>query len=221
VFERVYYAKNDETDSLEITNKERCYIVDINETEKEALAKLQGLNETYEATYNKYNEISEELATANSTITERDNTISTLNEEISNHSTKIEELSGDIATLTQERDDAVALHTSVAEKLSNVETELATVTTERDTLATYKKNAEDDEKRNIIAGYTDQLPEQTIETYTENMDNYTAEDLDVRLTYELKKHHPEMFSKGTPPAYIPKDEGSQGGINAILAKYKK
>ena len=221
VFERVYYAKNDETDSLEITNKERCYIVDVNETEKEALTKLHGLNETYEATYNKYNEISEELATANNTITERDNTISTLNEEISNHSTKIEELNGNIATLTQERDDAVALHTSVAEKLSDVENTLATVTVERDNLATYRKDIEDDEKRNIIAGYTDQLPEQTIETYTENMDNYTAEDLDVRLTYELKKHHPEMFSKGTPPAYIPKDEGSQGGINAILAKYKK
>lgn len=95
------------------------------------------------------------------------------------------------------------------------------MTVERDSLASYKKDIEDTEKRNIIAGYTDQLPEDTIQTYTNNMDNYTAEDLDMKLTYELKKVHPEIFSKGTPPAYIPKDEGLQGGLNAILAKYKK
>lgn len=221
VFERVYYVKHDDSDSLEITNRERCFIVDVNESERNALQMLQSLNGTYEATYEKYGEISNELATANETITERENTIATLNDEISNHSTKIEELSGDIATLTQERDDAVALHTSVSERLTTIENTLTTVTEERDRLATYKKDIEDDEKRNIIAGYTDQLPETVIDTYTENMDNYTAEELDVRLTYELKKNHPEIFSKGTPPAYIPKDEGPQGGLNAILAKYKK
>jgi hypothetical protein len=39
-FERVYYVKDDENDSLEITNKERCYIVDINQEEKDALDNL-------------------------------------------------------------------------------------------------------------------------------------------------------------------------------------
>lgn len=228
VFERVYYTKHDDTDSLEITNRERCYIVDVNENEKHALELLHGLTGTYEATYDKYNTLVNDLETANNTIVERDNTIverdntiTTMSDEISNHSIKIEELSGNIATLTQERDDAVALHTSVSEKLSEIENTLTTVTLERDNLATYRKNIEDAEKRGIIAGYTDQLPEDTIKTYTDNMDNYTAEDLDMKLTYELKKVHPEIFSKGTPPAYIPKDEGPQGGLNAILAKYKK
>jgi hypothetical protein len=101
VFERVYYVKNDESDSLEITNKERCYMVDVNESEKRALDLLQTLNgNTYEATYEKYNEISNDLIAANSTIAERDNTIATMTEEISNHSMKIEELNNDIATLT-------------------------------------------------------------------------------------------------------------------------
>ena len=50
VFERVYYAKNDETDSLEITNRERCYIVDVTESEKNALQSLHAMNEnSYEA----------------------------------------------------------------------------------------------------------------------------------------------------------------------------
>ena len=227
VFERVYYIKNDESDSLEITNKERCYMVDVNENEKHALELLQGLNATYEATYEKYNEISNDLIAANNTIVERDNTISEKDVEISNHSIKIEELGSEIATLTQERDDAIASYNAANDEIANIQATLdatnntlATVTEERDGLISYKKNIEDEEKRGVIAGYSEQLPEDVIETYTENMDTYTAEELDMKLTYELKRNHPELFSKNTPPAYIPKDEG-QSGLNAILAKYKK
>ena len=227
VFERVYYIKNDESDSLEITNKERCYIVDVNENEKHALELLQGLNATLEVTYEKYNEISNDLIIANNTIVERDNTISEKDVEISNHSIKIEELGSEIATLTQERDDAIASYNAANDELVNVQATLdatnntlAAVTEERDGLISYKKNIEDEEKKGVIAGYSEQLPKEVIETYEENMDKYTAEELDMKLTYELKRNHPELFSKNTPPAYIPKDEG-QSGLNTILAKYKK
>ena len=237
VFERVYYTKNDESDSLEITNKERCYIVDVNENEKNALDNLHKLNNnTYEAIdenftsmANELNTANENLAAANTTIEERDNTISSLNNEISLNNTKIEELGSENATLIQEKNDAVALHTAATEQIASIQATLdgvnatlATVTAERDTLATFKKNIEDDEKKALIADYAVQLPADVIDTYTENMDNYSIEDLDMKLTYELKKNHPEIFSKGTPPAYVPKaDLGTEGGINAILAKYKK
>ena len=36
-FERIYYIKNDETDSVEITNRTRCFIMDVTEAEKTAL----------------------------------------------------------------------------------------------------------------------------------------------------------------------------------------
>lgn len=237
VFERVYYAKNDENDSLEITNKERCYIVDVNENEKNALDNLHKLNNnTYEAVDENFTSMTNDLATANvnlaaanTTIEERDNTINSLNNEISLNNTKIEELGNENATLTQEKNDAVALHTAATEQIASIQATLdgvnatlATVTAERDTLATFKKNIEDDEKKALIADYANQLPTDVIDTYTENMDNYSIEDLDMKLTYELKKNHPEIFSKGTPPAYVPKaDLGAEGGINAILARYKK
>ena len=49
-FERIYYVKDDETDSLEITNREDCFIVDVNASEKAALTALHAMNEnTYEA----------------------------------------------------------------------------------------------------------------------------------------------------------------------------
>ena len=237
VFERVYYTKNDENDSLEITNKERCYIVDVNENEKNALDNLHKLNNnTYEAVDENFTSMANELNTANvnltaanATIEERDNTINSLNDEISLNNTKIEELGSENATLIQEKNDAVALHTAATEQIASIQATLdgvnatlATVTAERDTLATFKKNIEDDEKKALIADYANQLPAEVIDTYTENMDNYSIEDLDMKLTYELKRNHPEIFSKGTPPAYVPKaDLGTEGGINAILARYKK
>lgn len=237
VFERVYYTKNDENDSLEITNKERCYIVDVNENEKNALDNLHKMNNnTYEAIDENFTSMANELSTANenltaanATIEERDNTINSLNDEISLNNTKIEELGSENATLIQEKDDAVALHTAATEQIASIQATLdgvnatlATVTAERDTLATFKKNIEDDEKKALIADYANQLPADVIETYTNNMDNYSIEDLDMKLTYELKRNHPEIFSKGTPPAYVPKaDLGAEGGINAILARYKK
>ena len=33
-FERVYYTKNDETDSVELGERVRCYIMDVSEAEK-------------------------------------------------------------------------------------------------------------------------------------------------------------------------------------------
>jgi hypothetical protein len=41
-YERVYYSKNDAEDKIEITARERCYIVDVNTAEKEALTALKG-----------------------------------------------------------------------------------------------------------------------------------------------------------------------------------
>ena len=56
------------------------------------------------------------------------------------------------------------------------------------------------------------------------MDNYTTEELDMRLTYECKKVNPTIFSKNpvTPqPQYIPKEESTGRGINDILANYER
>ena len=212
-FERVYYTKNDENDSLEITNKERCYIVDVNENEKNALENLHKLNNnTYEAIDENFtsmaNELSaanENLTAANATIEERDNTISSLSNEISLNNTKIEELGSEIATLNQEKTDAVNSYTAANEQIVALQSSLdeanatvASVTAEKDELAKFQKKVWDDEKKALINGYANQLSEDLLETYIENMDKYNLKELDMELTYELKKNHPEIFSKGTP-----------------------
>ena len=215
-FERVYYTKNDETDSLEITNREDCFIVDVNEAERNALRNLHANNNgTYENVDTNYvsaaslEEANNSLANANATIEELNGTVSTLTEQNSEFSTKIEELTNENTTLSTERDTVKALCDEATDKFTNASNELAaaqstieTLTTERDELATYKKNILDTEKKNIIAGYTEQLDASILEVYTTNLDSYTAEQLDMELTYKLKLARPELFSKTPAPVYL-------------------
>ena len=231
-FERVYYTKNDETDSLEITNKEECFIVDVNATEKAALAALRAMNEdTYEAIDVKFESLNNDLSTANETIKTLEDDVANLSTQNSEFSTKIGELESDISTLNTEKEAAQALCNEVNDKFTNASNALATaqstidaLTIERDELATYKKNIVDTEKRTIINGYADQLDAEIITSYTANMDNYTAEQLDMELTYKVKVTRPDLFAKipvGTT-AYIPKETTPQlSGLEALLTKYEK
>ena len=230
-FERVYYTKNDETDSLEITNREDCFIVDVNATEKAALEALHAINNnTYEAIDAKFESLNDDLTTANETIKTLEGDVTNLSTQNSEFSTKIGELEGNISTLNTEKETAQALYNEVNDKFTTASNDLATaqatidaLTAERDELATYKKNILDDEKKTVISGYADQLDAEIIEAYTRDLDKYTAKQLDMELTYQVKVTRPDLFAK-TPvgTAYIPKDTTPPvGGIEALLAKYEK
>ena len=230
-FERVYYVKNDETDSLEITKKEECYIVDVNATEKAALEVIHKLNEnTYEAIDTKFETLTNDLATANTVIEEQANNITEITTQNSEFSTKIEELEGSIATLNTEKENAQSLYVELSNKfegvgaeLASAQTTIAALTTERDELATFRKNIVDTEKRTVIEGYADQLDAEVIASYIEKMDNFTARQLDMELTYQVKVTRPEMFTKiPSGVTYIPKDEKPPvGGLESLLDKYEK
>ena len=224
IFERVYYVKHDDTDSLEITNKERCYIVDVNETEKSALENLKG-----EGTYA---QVVESIAEKDTTISTLTDSVNDLTEKNSEYSTKVGELENTISTLTTERDDAQTNFEAANARIAEVETanatltsDLAAVTEERDGLVAYKKGIEDDAKKAVVDSYVEHLPEEVIEAYMNNLDNYTIEDLDKELTYEQKKANPTMFSKNpatpAPVAMLPKDDDGSRGINNILARFEK
>ena len=243
-YERVYYTKNDAEDKIEITARERCYIVDVNTEEKEALDSLRGEGTFAQAVENRTaNEatIGEQAATISSLNTQIEN----LNTDNQNYSTHVGELENDIYTLTTERDDAQATFAHVSAQLEEVnntlnsereaaaalQTELETLAsnytaleTEKNELAAFKKNVIDNEKKLIIEQYNEVLDADVIATYTNDMDNYTTEELDMRLTYECKKVNPTIFSKNPvnpQPQYIPKEESTGRGINDILANYER
>lgn len=194
-YERVYYTKDDSTDSLEINAKKKCYIVDVTEEEKVALDTLQKLNG---GTYEKVDETFKK--------------VQTLEEEKGTFDTKLEELNGTISTLTTEKENVAGELSTATEKISTLEEEL-------ETLKEYKLNIENQEKEAIISKYSEQLAEEVLNQYKEKISEYTALDLEKDLAYELVSSNPTVFTKN--PQFIPKDNEPQGGIEGILSKYKK
>lgn len=194
-YERVYYTKDDATDSIELGERKKCYVIDVTEDEKNALNALRAFNG---GTYEKIDESVKD--------------IDTIKQQNSEFSTKIEELNDSVATLTTERD-------MNAQNYTNAQTTISTLTEELETLKNYKLNVETQEKEQVIDSYSELLNEEVLISYKEKISEYSsAKDLDKELAYELKQSNPTVFTKA--PQYIPKDH-SATGIEAILAKYKK
>ena len=228
IFERIYYTKDDTTDSVELGERARCYFVDVTEAEKNALDALHNLNNnTYEKVDEVYsNALAEveakagELNAANEALTakteEFDALTETYNSEKSENETKIEELNNSIATLTTERDDALT-------QLNDAQVSVNSLTEEVASLNSFKAEIEKKEKEAIVAKYEKLLDAETIAAYSAKLDEYScAKDLDKDLAYEAFTKNPSVFTVNPPaqPAYVPKDEDLTG-VEGILAKYKK
>ena len=242
IYERVYYTKNDETDSVELGERVRCYFVDVTDGEKKALEALQTLNgNTYEKVDEAYsNALAEveaktgELNTANETIenlngeianlnstvesktAEFDALTETYNTEKSENETKIGELNNSISTLTTERDDAVSKLADSMITVNSLNEEIAT-------LNSFKADIEKKEKEAVIAKYAKLLSAEVVETFSKKIEDYVdAKALDKDMAYELVSTNSSVFANnGNPqPAYVPRDT-SVTGLGAILDKYKK
>lgn len=242
IFERVYYTKSDETDSVELGERVRCYFLDVTESEKKALEALHGLNdntyekvdETYSSALAEVEAKTGELNTANETIetlngeianlnttvetktAEYDTLTETYNTEKSENETKIGELNESIVTLTTERDDALNQLTAAQESVNSLTNEVAT-------LNSFKAEIEKKEKEAVVAKYAKRLSTEILEAYSAKLDEYSdARTLDKDLAYELVSTNDSVFTVDPiQSAYILKDEGAGNGIEGILAKYKK
>ena len=200
---RAYYTKNDETDMVEITSQEKCFVIDVTEDEKSTLDTLRRLNgDTYEL-------VSDVLLNAQDNLDKN-----------SEFSAKIEELNGNISTLESEK---VNLESQVGEfsaQLEQANNDIASLNEELDSLKEYKLNIETQKKEAVFEEYAEALSEEIINTYREKISEYTVEELDMHLAYELKKNNSSIFTKSSNEGYVPKDVPVEG-IAAVLSKYKK
>ena len=201
-YERVYYTKDDETDSLEINSKEICYIVDVNEEEKRALAALQAIHEnTYEKIDTDYSELLEKNET---------------------YSQKIEENEVEISTLKQEKESTQAELDEVNQNYSTALELIDDLTKENESLNTFKEAVILQEKENVINQYVTMLTPEVIDSFKEKINNLTKEELEKELAYTLVKSSPTLFNKKEEePDYAPKDDIPLEGIEGILSRYKK
>ena len=198
-YERAYYTKNDETDSLAIDKMEACYIVDVNEDEKHALEVLHAMNNN---TYEKIDEV-----------------VSGLQEKVDSFNSKIEENETAIATLQLDKE---RLEGELEEANGNYTTALETIETlnsEKDELNKFKVAAELKEKEAVIDKYTTLLDEEQLNTFKEKIDEFTKEELDKELAFVLVQSKSTIFTN-EENTLIPKDDPTLTGINAILERQK-
>lgn len=209
-YERVYYTKNDENNMVEINTRKKCYVIDVTEQELNTINTLRALNgDTYEL-------VSEVLTNAQ---TNADNA--------AEFSLKIEELTEQVSTLNQEKEtltnEVETYRLSVEEKdgkLAESESTISSLTEEVNSLKDYRLGIETKQKEDVIAEYASKLSEEILNSYKEKYSEYTVEELDMHLAYELKKTNTSVFSSNQPN-YIPKNNSNPTGIAAVLSKYKK
>lgn len=193
-FERVFYTKDDSSDSVSINNKEVCYIVDVNQREKEVLDAMAAVHGTFEQYQEEYNEMENKNSEFSTKIEEQNSTISTLQEEKDSLSNKLEEANTNFENLNQ-----------------NLE-ELKTVNEE---LSGFKKSIEKARKEDIINQYSGKIDEEVLKDFSEKTEEYSEEDLKKELAYTYVSSNAEVFSN--EGLYL-KDE-PKGGIEEILSRY--
>ena len=194
-YERIYYTKNDETDSVALGEKVRVYVVDVTEKEKTTLDTLRDLNGgTYEL-------VNENLEHAQENA-----------EKISGFELKVTELENNIATLNTEKS---AIQSSYELEHQKVES----LTAENEGLRQYKLSIEAEQKNAVFTEYKDKLSEEILDTYREKAAEYSVADLDKELAYELKKTNFSFYEK-KDNGYLRKDV-QKNGIDEILARYVK
>jgi len=139
-FERVYYTKNDENDSVALGEKVRCFIVDVTEKEKIALDALQALNG---GNFELVNENYEKIADYEQKIEELNTSVSTLEQEKGELSTLLEETKTTLNSLQEENAtlNSYKKEVEIAEKEKVIES-YANLLSE-DILNTFKEKIEE------------------------------------------------------------------------------
>lgn len=198
-YERAYYTKNDDTDSLSIDKMEACYIVDVNEDEKHALEVLHAMNNN---TYEKIDEV-----------------VTGLQDEAKNFNSKIEENDSTIATLQSEKtklendlEEANKNYTNSLEKIKSLEQETTA-------LNEFKEKTELKDKEAVIEKYTSLLEDEQLNEFREKINDFTKEDLDKELAFALVQSKSTIFTN-EKSGFIPKDEPNLTGIEAVLERQK-
>ena len=207
-YERVYYTKDDETDSVALGKVEVAYIIDVNEEEKKALEVLHAMRGTYEC--------------VDTYVAELEDTVSAYEENSEDLDSKIKEYNTTIATLKEENEKATELYNTTTTELNNSLEKVNALTQEVEELTSYKVAVELAKKEAILTKYSTQLDEEVINHFREDVDNYTEESLEKELAFVLVQSKPAIFTtEEKVPVVVPKVDTGKGGIEEILSRYKK
>ena len=202
-YERVYYNKNDDNDSVELGERIKVFIVDVTEKEFETLQTLKQLNG------GNYDLVNENLVNAEQNAANCEN-----------FGIKIDELNNTISTLNTEVANAQEKAVDIETQYTAAQAQIATLSDEVEALKDYRKSIENQHKEAVVAEYSNKLSDEILDGYREKFDEYTAEELDMHLAYELKKSNASAFTHESKVGILPK-QIERSGVEKILERYTK
>ena len=191
-YEKVYFTESEE--GLALGEKEQVFVSAMNETEKTAAEETAAQNEA--------NRVE-------------------LNSKIEEANTKIEEYENTIATLNMEAENSKAAYAALETQNADAQSQISALMEENESLKTYKKGIEFQSKEAVVAEYAGKLAEDVLDAYKTKFDEYSAEELDMHLAYELKKSNASVFSQTPAVGYIPKAEAPLSGVEEFLSHYRQ
>lgn len=207
---RCYYTKNDETDSVEIGELIKVFIVDVTEEEFNELKRIQELEGNFVNIASKYQNLSTENATLNQRIEE-------VVSENGIFSAKIEELN-----------DAVSNSAAVIEKLNSelagVNDLYAKASAQIDELNAYRNEIENNKKVELVKQYS-MLEQETIDNFMAIVNEKSFEELEnaLKIAY-VNENAKTIFAKNSTATHlIPEmEDGDKGttGAAGLINKHK-
>lgn len=178
-------------------------VIDVTESEYEAVEKLRHLNG------DTYAEVNENLINAETNAA----LVVDLN-------SKIEEKDASIATLQSEAETNRTQLESLNTQVTDLEGQCAALKSDNEVLVQYKLKIEGEQKDAVIDQYATTLDKEILDTYRADKANYTLEELDMRLAYEMKKTGKMFTTENEGVGYMFKNSGLTG-VEEILSHYKK
>ena len=199
---RQYYTKNDETDSLELGNIEKTFVMDISEAEYTALKALRSANGgVFTEIDSKYQSLVDDNSTLQGEKTDLENSVATLTEQVGSLQETINSGADTISGLNSKIEELNATAATQQEAFTALEEEVTS-------LREFKADAEKAEKLAEIAKYS-MLEEEVIKQFTEAVEegNYTLTSLQdaLKVAY-VNANAQSIFTNVNQPAnhFIPK-----------------
>ena len=166
-YERIYFAKDEENEMVNINRKEDTYIVDVSADEMTALKEIQKLNGgNFNALDTNYQSMIDEK--------------NTLNQKVDELQSEVDTMTASLSTGAEALQTASAKITELGEQIQQKDTNYTALKEQFDGLKEFKDNADRQEKLAEIAKYT-MLESSVIENFTAEVDNYSLDELSNKL----------------------------------------
>ena len=223
-YERVYYSKTE--DSVNIGDIVKCYIVDVTESEYNALETMKAMNNnTYELINENFVQKSEFTI-----LKEENDKYSIEKEQLQNSNEQLQNSNEQLQNSNKELQSNIELYEAQIQTLQAENTKItdenSTLKNDNQQLSAFKCNVESEQKEQIINKFEEILTDTALNEFKLNKDKYSAEELEKELCLTAFKSNPTIFSKEAEPLVYQNDlalkrNSEMSGCETLIDNYKR